>query len=161
MSFTIRKGEVKDLEKVLELIKELAIYEKEPDAVNISVEELKRDGFGDNPLYGLYVGETENGIVGIALYYNRYSTWNGKVLYLEDLIVTESERGKGYGRQLLNAIITEADKQNCRLCIWQVLDWNEPSINFYKSIGAELDESWINCTVRQSNYHKIIGKKGG
>jgi GNAT superfamily N-acetyltransferase len=155
MSFVVRKGKKEDLPHVLRLIEELAIYEREPDAVNVTVDELEKDGFGQNPLYGLFVGEADGEIVGIALYYFRYSTWNGKVLYLEDLVVTESERGKGYGRDLLNAIIQEADKQNCRLCTWQVLDWNEPSIKFYKSIGADLDEGWINCTVKQSDYKKF------
>ncbi len=155
MSITIRKATKKDIPRTLELIKELAVYEREPEAVVIDAKELENDGFGENPAYGLFVGENENGIVGIALYYFRYSTWNGKVLYLEDLIVTESERGKGYGRKLLNAILKEADKQNCRLCTWQVLDWNKPSIDFYKSIGAELDEGWINCTVKEAQYKGI------
>ncbi len=155
MSATIRRATEKDIPRTLELIQELAIYEREPDAVVVDVEELTRDGFGENPAYGLFVAESENGIVGIALYYFRYSTWNGKVLYLEDLIVTESERGKGYGRKLLNAILKEADEQNCRLCTWQVLDWNEPSIEFYKSIGADLDEGWINCTVKKDQYKGI------
>jgi GNAT superfamily N-acetyltransferase len=155
MSVTIRKATEKDIPRTLELIKELAVYEREPDAVVVDVEELIKDGFGENPAYGLFVAETENGIVGIALYYFRYSTWNGKVMYLEDLIVTESERGNGYGRKLLNAILEEADKLNCRLTTWQVLDWNEPSIEFYKKIGADLDETWINCTVKKADYKKV------
>ncbi|PTB95664.1 GNAT family N-acetyltransferase [Marivirga lumbricoides] len=158
MSIVIRKATENDIPRVLELIKELAVYEREPDAVVIDEAELIKDGFGENPAYGLFVGEDEKQIVGIALYYYRYSTWNGKVLYLEDLIVTESERGKGYGRVLLNAILKEADEQNCRLCTWQVLDWNEPSINFYKSIGANLDESWINCTVKKSQYKSVYNQ---
>ncbi len=159
MSFIVRKATREDIPRTLELIKELAVYEREPDAVVVEAKELIRDGFGENPAYGLFIGETEKNIVGIALYYFRYSTWNGKVLYLEDLIVTESERGKGYGRKLLNAILKEADNQNCRLCTWQVLDWNEPSIDFYKSIGADLDEGWINCTVKKSQYKDIYQEK--
>ena len=155
MSITIRRATEKDIPRTLELIQELAVYEREPDAVVVDVEELIKDGFGDNPAYGLFVAETENGIVGIALYYFRYSTWNGKVMYLEDLIVTESERGNGFGRKLLNAILEEADKLNCRLTTWQVLDWNEPSIEFYKKIGADLDETWINCTVKKADYKKV------
>lgn len=155
MSIKIRRATEKDIPRTLELINELAVYEREPDAVVVDEAELLRDGFGENPAYGLFVGETENGIVGIALYYFRYSTWNGKVMYLEDLIITESERGKGYGRKLLNVILEEADKLNCRLTTWQVLDWNEPSINFYKSIGADLDEGWINCTVKEAQYKGI------
>ncbi len=159
MSIKIRRAEKKDIPRVLDLIKELAVYEREPDAVVIDEEELIKDGFGDNPAYGLFVAEDERQIVGIALYYFRYSTWNGKVLYLEDLIITESERGKSYGRTLLNTILEEADKQNCRLCTWQVLDWNEPSIQFYKNIGADLDEGWINCTVKKEQYKSIYAHK--
>ncbi|WKV12510.1 GNAT family N-acetyltransferase [Marivirga harenae] len=155
MSVTIRKATEKDIPRTLELIQELAVYEREPEAVVVDVDELIKDGFGDNPAYGLFVAETEKEIVGIALYYFRYSTWNGKVMYLEDLVVTESERGNGYGRKLLNAILKEADEQNCRLCTWQVLDWNEPSIEFYKAIGADLDEGWINCTVKRDQYKGI------
>ncbi|WP_085516747.1 GNAT family N-acetyltransferase [Marivirga sericea] len=155
MNVKIRRATEKDIPRTLELIQELAVYEREPNAVVIDVEELTKDGFGENPAYGLFVAETEKEIVGIALYYFRYSTWNGKVLYLEDLIVTESERGNGYGRKLLNAILQEADEQSCRLCTWQVLDWNEPSIEFYKAIGADLDEGWINCTVKQDQYKEI------
>lgn len=151
----IRRGEKKDLPRLLELIQELAVYEREPEAVMVTVDELARDGFGENPLYSFFVAETENGIVGIAHYYYRYSTWSGKVLYLEDLIVTENERGKGYGKKLLDRIIQQADEDNCRLCVWQVLDWNEPSINFYKNIGAHLDGEWINCTVKKADYHKF------
>jgi GNAT superfamily N-acetyltransferase len=152
MQQMIRKGRKEDIGRVLELIKELAIYEREPDAVVVTEEELIKDGFGQNPAYGLFVAEWEGEIVGIALYYFRYSTWNGRVMYLEDLVVTVSHRGKGLGKKLLNAIIQEADKTNCRLTVWQVLDWNEPSIEFYKKIGADLDEEWINCTVKKEQY---------
>ena len=152
---SIRKGEVKDLPRLLELIQELAIYEREPDAVKVTVEELERDGFGEHPLFGFFVAEEAGEIVGIAHYYYRYSTWNGKVLYLEDLIVTEAQRGKGYGKKLLDRIIQQAAADNCRLCTWQVLDWNEPSIEFYKKIGANLDEEWINCTVKAEDYHRF------
>jgi GNAT superfamily N-acetyltransferase len=151
----IRRGEKKDLPRLLELVQELAVYERAPDAVVVTVEELEKDGFGDRPLFGFFVAETDVGILGVAHYYYRYSTWNGKVLYLEDLVVTESERGKGYGKKLLDRIVQQADDDNCRLCVWQVLDWNEPSINFYRKIGAELDEEWINCTVKKEDYHKF------
>jgi GNAT superfamily N-acetyltransferase len=151
----IRRGEKKDRPRLLELVQELAVYERAPDAVVVTVAELEKDGFGERPLFGFFVAETAAGIMGIAHYYYRYSTWNGKVLYLEDLVVTESERGKGLGKKLLDRIVQQADEDNCRLCIWQVLDWNEPSINFYKKIGAELDEEWINCTVKQEDYHKF------
>ena len=129
---------------VLELIKELAVFEKEPNAVVISVEDLQRDGFSENPLFHTFVAEVDNQIVGIALYYYRYSTWKGKRLYLEDLIVSEKMRGKGLGEKLLEATIEQAKKTSCTGVMWQVLDWNEPAINFYKKFGVRFDGGWLN-----------------
>lgn len=133
--------------QLLELIHELAIYEKAPDEVEITLEQLQQDGFGEKSVYEFFVAEEKDLIVGIALYYFRYSTWKGKAVYLEDLVVRESERGKGYGQLLLDAIIKEAKRTNSRQVRWQVLDWNEPAINFYKKLGADLDGEWINCTL--------------
>lgn len=143
----IRKGTKEDLPQLLELIHELAIYEKAPDEVEITLEQLQQDGFGEKSVYEFFVAEEKDLIVGIALYYFRYSTWKGKAVYLEDLVVRESERGKGYGQLLLDAIIKEAKRTNSRQVRWQVLDWNEPAINFYKKLGADLDGEWINCTL--------------
>ncbi|NVK85242.1 MAG: GNAT family N-acetyltransferase [Cytophagia bacterium] len=143
----IRKGIKSDLPQVLELIHELAIYEKAPEEVEITLSQLEEDGFGEKPVYEFFVAEDEKQIVGIALFYYRYSTWKGKAVYLEDLVVRESERGKGYGQLLLDAIIREAKKTNSKQVRWQVLDWNEPAINFYKKLGADLDGEWINCTL--------------
>ena len=141
---SIRKGSEKDIPAVLALIKELAVYEKEPEAVVVTEEQLLEDGFGSNPSYGLYVAEMDGKVVGISLYYYRYSTWKGRCLYLEDLIVTESYRGKGLGKALFEITLEQARKDNCAKMNWQVLDWNTPAIDFYKTYGAELDGEWLN-----------------
>ncbi|MBL6446821.1 GNAT family N-acetyltransferase [Fulvivirga sp. 29W222] len=146
---TIREGKKEDLPRALELIKELADYEKAPDEVTNTVEQMEKDGFGDNPIYGIFVAENDNQeIVGIAIYYYRYSTWKGKRIYLEDIVVTESERGKGTGKLLFDRIIQQGKKTECSGMVWQVLDWNEPAINFYKKYySATLDGEWINCSI--------------
>jgi len=145
----IRKGTPADLEAVFDLIMELAVYEKAPHEVANSVERMKEDGFGDKPVFDFFVAEEKGDIVGTAIFYYRYSTWKGKALYLEDLVVRESERGKGYGKLLLDAIVLEAKHTNSKQVRWQVLDWNEPAINFYKKLGAYLDGEWINCTLTE------------
>lgn len=146
MNFIIRDGRIEDVPKVLELIKELAKYEKAENEVLVTEQQLIKDGFGDDPLFYFFVGENENGIIGLSFYYYRYSTWKGKRLYLEDIIITESERGKGFGRKLFAHTIKHALKTECSGMMWQVLDWNEPAINFYKKhIKAHLDHEWVNC----------------
>ena len=149
---TIRKGQKEDLPRVLELIKELAAYENEPEAVINTVEQMEIDGFGDNPVFGLYVADDDNGyIVGIAIYYYRYSTWRGKRIYLEDIVVTDSQRGKGIGKMLFDAVIEQGKASDCSGMVWQVLNWNEPAINFYeKYYHAHLDDEWINCSIELS-----------
>ncbi len=146
---TIRKGKKQDLSRVLELIKELAEYEKAPDQVTNTIEMMEEDGFGENPVFGFFVAEDdEKGIVGISLYYYRYSTWKGKKLYLEDIVVTENERGKGIGKMLFDATIEQGKATNCTGMMWQVLEWNEPAINFYrKNYQAQFDPEWINCSI--------------
>ncbi len=143
----IRRGTVEDLQAILDLIVELAIYEKAEHEVENSIEQMKLDGFGERPVFDFFVVEENEMIVGTAIYYFRYSTWKGKALYLEDLVVSEKHRGKGYGKALLDAIVKQAKSDNCKQVRWQVLDWNEPAINFYNSIGADLDAEWINCTL--------------
>ena len=138
----IRKGNPEDMEAVLGLIKELAVFEKEPDAVLITVEDLIRDGFGQNPLFHVFVAEVEEEIVGIALYYYRYSTWKGKTIHLEDLVVKENMRGSGVGFALYSEIIKQGKKDNVRRIEWNVLDWNTPAIEFYKKSGAKLVDDW-------------------
>lgn len=142
----IRKARAEDIPKTYALIRELAEYERALDEVNMDVATLLEDGFGPNPAYGLIVLEPadRDEVVGIALHYEKYSTWNGRCLFLEDLVVTASERGKGYGKQLLAACAAEAVERGCAYMQWQVLDWNTPAIDFYKSLGADVSSDWLN-----------------
>ena len=144
MNINIRKGTIEDLPKVLALIKELATYERQPDAVTNTLEDMIEDGFGNNPVYGLTVAELDGKVVGMAIYYTKYSTWKGKGIYLDDILITESQRGKGIGKILFEAVIKVAKESNAKGLWWQVLDWNEPAINFYNKFNAELDGEWIN-----------------
>lgn len=148
-TINIRKGVKNDLPQVLDLIIELAIYEKALSEVKNTVEIMEADGFGPNPIFGFFVAEneTENKIVGLSLYYYRYSTWKGKRLYLEDLIVSESQRGNGIGKKLMDQTIAFGKESNCTGLMWQALDWNEPALNFYKKYDAKFDESWVNCHI--------------
>ena len=130
MKVNTRKGQIEDMPAVLDLIKELAIFEKEPNAVVVTVEDLKRDGFGENPLFYTFVAEINDEIVGIALYYYRYSTWKGRTIHLEDLIVREKMRGSGCGMALYSEIIKQGIDDNVRRIEWNVLDWNQPAIDF-------------------------------
>ncbi|WP_210489726.1 GNAT family N-acetyltransferase [Rufibacter aurantiacus] len=144
----VRRGIEADLPGVHALIVELAVYEKSPDEVTNTIEDMRRDGFGGRPIFEFFVAESaQEGIVGIALYYTAYSTWKGKMLFLEDIVVTERLRRQGLGRMLFNAVVQTAKEENYKRMKWQVLDWNEPAINFYRSIGANLDGEWINCNL--------------
>ncbi|MDQ1088484.1 GNAT family N-acetyltransferase [Siphonobacter sp. SORGH_AS_1065] len=145
MSTIIRKATPEDVPSIYQLIVELAEYEKALHEVINTPEQLLKDGFGENPLFGTIIAEVKGEVVGMSLYYYRYSTWKGKRLYLEDLIIKEAFRGYGLGKRLLEATVEEARQTECSGLMWQVLDWNEPSIEFYKKFGAKLDEEWINC----------------
>ena len=147
MSIIIRDAIREDVPTMFELIKELALYEKAPEQVTNTVEQMYVDGFGNNPIFETIVLEVESEIVGMALYYFRYSTWKGKRLYLEDLIVSETMRGRGLGEKLLESVIEKARQTACTGLMWQVLDWNEPAINFYKKFGAKFDEEWVNVNI--------------
>ncbi|KUG06188.1 GNAT family N-acetyltransferase [Solirubrum puertoriconensis] len=148
INLRIRRGTEADLPRVHELIVELAVYERAPDEVTNTLADMRRDGFGLNPIFGFFVAETdEQGILGIALFYTGYSTWKGRMLYLEDLIVTEQARGTGIGRKLFDAVVAEARRTSANRLRWQVLEWNEPAIGFYKKIGANLDPEWHNGTL--------------
>ncbi|AJR02971.1 GNAT family N-acetyltransferase [Siansivirga zeaxanthinifaciens] len=142
MDFNIRKAVKMDMPQVLSLINQLAIYEKEPDAVEITLQDLENDGFGDNPAFFCFVAEKNNKIEGIALCYFRYSTWKGKTLHLEDLIVNETMRGTGMGTALLNEVIKYGHNLGVKRINWEVLDWNEPAVNFYKKKGAHILDEW-------------------
>lgn len=146
-SLLIRKGTKQDLPSVLDLINELALFEKAPEQVINTVNDMEKDGFGKNPVFNFYVAELNNTIVGIAVYFIKYSTWKGKGLYLDDLFVTEKFRGKGIGKKLFDIIIEEAKNVNAKQLHWQVLDWNTPAINFYKKYGATVDAEWLDCKL--------------
>ena len=138
----IRKAFKKDMPSVLELIQELAIFEKEPDAVVVTADDLVRDGFSENPLFQCFVAEVDSEIIGMALFYYRYSTWKGKTIHLEDLIVKENKRGTGAGFALYKEIIKQGKAENVRRIEWNVLDWNTPAIDFYEKSGAKVLSDW-------------------
>jgi ribosomal protein S18 acetylase RimI-like enzyme len=163
MSITIRRATKEDCSRLLELVKELALYEKAPEEVTVTLEHFVESGFGKKPVWWAFVatsssnslskGEGEQTsdshevIMGFALYYIRYSTWKGQRMYLEDILVTEQARGKGIGKLLFDQLIVEAKEKNLSGIVWQVLEWNEPAINFYKKYNANFDPEWINCSI--------------
>ena len=154
----IRKGQKEDMPAVLELIKELAVFEKEPDAVVVTVDDLVRDGFSNNPLFHTFIAEAEGQIVGMALYYYRYSTWKGKTIHLEDLIVKEKSRGTGAGYALYSEIMAQGKKDNVRRIEWNVLDWNTPAIDFYNKSGAKLLEDWRVVNMDEAGINAFLEK---
>jgi len=144
MKITLRKAERNDIPEIMELIKELAHYERAPHEVTVTAEDLERDGFGSTPIFEVILAFNGSDILGMAFYYYSYSTWKGKCLYLEDIIVKEKYRGKKVGKALFEAVVKKAKEVNAKRMHWQVLDWNEPAINFYKKYDAVLDNTWIN-----------------
>ncbi len=147
MILQIRKGVVEDLPQVLNLIKELAAYEKAPDEVVVTIDEMINWGFGKDKVFDFFVAIENDRVIGLALYYFKYSTWKGRCLFLEDIIVTEPYRGKGLGKKLFEKVAKVAKMEKVRRMEWQVLDWNEPAINFYKKYPSHLDGEWINCKL--------------
>ena len=152
----IRKGTPQDMTSVLELIKELAVFEKEPDAVVVTKEDLVRDGFGESPLFYTFIAEVANEIVGMALYYHRYSTWKGKTIHLEDLIVKEKMRGSGCGFALYSEIIKQGKLDNVRRIEWAVLDWNTSAIDFYEKSGATMLSDWNIVQMDESGINNFL-----
>lgn len=142
---TLRKGTAADVPAILALVNELAIFEKAPHEVTNTEERMLREGFGENKAFEVFLAEKNGEIVGMSLYYFRYSTWKGRRLYLEDLIVKEEVRGEGLGKMLFDRTIQEAKATDCSGMMWQVLDWNESAINFYKRYGTRFDDEWLNC----------------
>jgi GNAT superfamily N-acetyltransferase len=142
-----RRAERKDCKRIMELVHELAVYEKAPDEVTVTLEHFEESGFGLNPVWWAFVAEDKDIIIGFALYYVRYSTWKGQRMYLEDLLVTESMRGKKVGAMLFDQLIAEAKEKKFTGIAWQVLEWNEPAINFYKKLNASFDGEWVNCAM--------------
>jgi GNAT superfamily N-acetyltransferase len=155
----IRKGTPEDMQGVLTLIKELAIFEKEPDAVVITVEDLIRDGFCSQPLFHVFVAEVDQIIVGIALYYYRYSTWKGKTIHLEDLVVKQSMRETGIGYALYSEIIKQGKIDKVRRIEWAVLDWNTPAIEFYENSGAKVYDEWKIAQMDEESIHYFVENK--
>ena len=147
MQVNIRRAGKEDCPALLALIKELAEYEKAPEQVTVTLAHFEESGFGNHPVWWGFVAELEGVVVGFALYYIRYSTWKGQCLYLEDFLVTEAHRGKGIGALLFERVMQEAKEKGFTRMVWQVLDWNEPAINFYKKYDANLDPEWINGTI--------------
>ena len=147
MQISLRVAVKEDCPRLLELVHELALFEKAPEEVTVTLKEFEDAGFGEKPVWKTFVAEVEGIIVGFALYYIRYSTWKGCRMYLEDLIVTEDWRGKGVGKLLFDRLIIEAREMGFNGMSWQVLDWNEPAIKFYKKYEAALDGAWINGSL--------------
>jgi|SRR5690348_14316245 len=149
MQISIRRAEKKDCPRLLELVKELAVYERAPDEVTVTLEHFEDSGFGKAPVWWAFVATLapSDQIVGFALYYIRYSTWKGCRLYLEDLLVTNEMRGKGAGKLLFDRILEEAKEKKLNGIVWQVLEWNEPAINFYKKYNPKFDPEWVTGSI--------------
>ena len=147
MAIEIRKAVKEDCPRLMELITELAVYERAPEEVTAKLEHFIESGFGANPVWWAFVAEEDGYVEGFALYYIRYSTWKGQRMYLEDLIVTETMRGRGLGKLLFDRLIDEAKEKKFSGVVWQVLDWNEPAIKFYKKYNARFDAGWMNCAI--------------
>ena len=147
MNIHIRAAVQQDCPRLLELINELAVYEKAPEEVTVTLEEFEAAGFGERPVWKAFVAECDGLVQGFALYYIRYSTWKGCRLYLEDFLVTEEMRGRGIGKLLFDRIVREANEKGFNGMTWQVLDWNEPAINFYNKYQAHLEAGWLNVSL--------------
>jgi GNAT superfamily N-acetyltransferase len=159
MKFSIRKGVKKDAVSILKLIHELAVFENEPEAVEITIEDLEKDGFGEHPLFQVLVAEQDEEIVGMALYYNRYSTWKGKTIHLEDLIVKSSMRGKNIGGALYESVLKQGYEEKVRRVEWVVLDWNTPARDFYINSGAKILNGWETVQMDSKGIHNFVKRK--
>ena len=155
MNTILRLAKKEDCPRLLELVRELALFERAPEEVTVTLSEFEDAGFGEKPVWKAYVAEVDGLIVGFALYYIRYSTWKGCRMYLEDLIITEAFRGKGIGKLLFDQLILEAKELGFSGMVWQVLDWNEPAINFYKKYEAIVEAGWLNASLSREQLLKI------
>lgn len=160
MQITIREARKEDCPRLLELINELAIYEKAPEEVTVTLSEFEEAGFGQQPVWKAFVAEADRVIHGFGLYYVRYSTWKGCRLYLEDLLVTEEMRGKGIGKLLFDTLVDEAVSKGYNGMTWQVLDWNEPAINFYKKYNAHIESGWLNAALSKEQINLLNSDAG-
>ena len=160
MNISIRLGTLADLPQVYALIQELALYEKAPEEVTNTLAEMQEDGFGANPVFEFLVAEADNVVVGLCLYYMAYSTWKGRMLYLEDLVITETYRRYGIGKKLFYAFAKRALELNVKRLKWQVLEWNEPAITFYRNLNANLDPEWVNCNMTAEQIAHYVAANG-
>ncbi|MBS1500682.1 MAG: GNAT family N-acetyltransferase [Bacteroidetes bacterium] len=151
----LRVAQKEDCPRLMELVHELALFERAPEEVTVTLEEFEEAGFGSKPVWKAFVVEAEGTIVGFALYYVRYSTWKGPRLYLEDLIVTESWRGKGIGKLLFDRTVLEVKEMGFNGMTWQVLDWNEPAIKFYKKYEADISGGWLNGSLSKERISQL------
>lgn len=158
MNVSIRVAQKADCPRLLELIKELALYERAPEEVTVTLREFEDAGFGEKPVWKAFVAEQNGLIQGFALYYVRYSTWKGCRLYLEDFIVTEALRGQGIGQILFETIIQEAKDLGFNGITWQVLDWNEPALNFYRKYEAGMESGWLNASLSKKQIQNFISR---
>lgn len=156
MQINIREAKKADCPRLMELVHELALFEKAPQEVTVSLEEFEDAGFGEKPVWKAFVAEADGFIAGFALYYIRYSTWNGRRVYLEDLIVTEAMRGKGLGKLLFHRMLQETIDINCNGMTWQVLDWNQAAIDFYKKHEADIDAGWLNAALSKQQIKALL-----
>jgi GNAT superfamily N-acetyltransferase len=155
MAISVRKGFKEDLRHILRLIKELAVYEKAADEVTITIQDLERDGFGENAIFRFVIAEENKEVLGMALFYTKYSTWKGRCLFLEDIIVSEQHRKKGIGKLLFEQVISEAKEAKAKRIEWQVLDWNTPAIKFYEKYNAVFMNEWISCRLTEDQIKKL------
>jgi len=159
MNFTVREAVISDAKSILNLIIELAVFEKLPKEVELTVSDIEKDGFSEHPLFKTFVAEKEDGgVIGMALFYDRYSTWKGKAIHLEDLIVTEKERKKGAGKALYNAVMQYAHDNNYKRVAWDVLDWNTNAIDFYESTGASVLPDWRVAHMNEQGLKKFVNE---
>jgi GNAT superfamily N-acetyltransferase len=156
MSFIVREGNKKDAQSILDLIVELAVFEKLPDAVEITVADIEKDGFSNNPKFKIFVAEEDHKIIGLAFIYMRYSTWKGPIVHLEDLIVTQQKRKLGVGKALYTKVLKHAYSLGAKRVSWEVIDWNTNAINFYKSTGATILKDWSVVQMSQENLEKFV-----
>lgn len=157
MKVLIREAKKKDVPAMLQLIKELALYEKASQEVTNTVEQMEEDGFNKSPIFSAYVAEVDSEVIGLAIYYTAYSTWKGKYIYLDDLIVSEQFRKYGIGKKLFDAVSNSAKSSGAKQLRWHVLDWNEPAINFYKKYNASFESEWITCKLTRQQIEELSG----
>ena len=152
----MREALAEDMGPVLDLIRELAVFEREPDAVEITAQDLRADGFGNRPSFKVFLAEREGEVLGLALFYERYSTWKGKTIHLEGLIVKQAHRGKGIGRALYDQVLKFGDDRGYKRIAWEVLDWNADAIDFYLSTGARILDSWKVVHMEEKALHEYV-----